>query len=145
VPIAFTGNGRASDAAALDTGGETVTSEPGSLTVSAVFTNGIVCGLIVDTDAQDVIGFEVEGSKVGVMGSSKLSGKFTVVPAALARAPAALKVKCWLILSTGFERVGVEIPQQFCYPLQCSRHVPRQCESAVKPKGLWIAHIPHPH
>jgi len=91
--IVSTRNARARDAGALDSSGKIVTSEPGSITGFAVFMNGVVCGLIVDTDAQGTIDFEADGSKVRVMGRSKLSCKFTIIPATFACTVATLKGK----------------------------------------------------
>jgi len=91
VVIGFAGNAGASDAGALSSCGETEASKPGVFAVLTVLMNGIVGGLIVDTDAQGAIVFEADSSKVGVMGGrNKLLGKFTLVPLALVRAPAAL-------------------------------------------------------
>lgn len=102
VPIASTGNTGTSNAAALDSGGKAVTGKPCPLTVSADLTNNIVAILVVDTDAPGTIGVKANGSKVRVMGGSILSGKFTVVPAALAPTPAALKGKYWLAVLSDF-------------------------------------------
>jgi len=131
VPIAFTGDSRASDAGGLHTGGETVTSEP-TCAVKTEFTNNVLIVLIVDTDVQGATVHETDGCKVRVMGGGKPSGKSAVIPAALARAPAALRVRYLLVVSTGYERARVEIPQQSCYLVLRSRHVPRLCKYFLK-------------
>lgn len=71
-----------------------MTSEPSPLTVFATFTNGIVFALVVDTDAPDTSIDEAQNSKVRVMGGSKLSSEFTIVPATFPTTPAALEGIC---------------------------------------------------
>jgi len=50
----------------------------------------IVCALVDDTEAPGPVVIVAHDSKVGVVGGSKLSRKFTVVPTAFACAVAAL-------------------------------------------------------
>lgn len=98
----FARNGCAGYAGALGSPAENEALKPVTLSVFAVLMNGIVPGLIVDTDGHGAIGFEADSSKVGVMGGrNKLLGKFTVVPLVLVRAPAALKKRYLSAVSTG--------------------------------------------
>jgi len=143
VPITFTGDSRASDAGGLHTGRETVTSEPGSAVITD-FTNDIFIVLIVDTEVQGATGLETDGRKVRVMGGGKLSSKSSVVPAAFASTVAALRVRYLLVVSTGYERARVEIPQQSCYLVLRSRHVPRLCKYFLKLQTVDSAYTSFP-
>jgi len=99
VGILSTKEVRASDAAALESGGESVTSGPGSVTIFREFFNEIVVFfLVVDTDIQSAVDNVAHGSKAGVVGGNKLSRKLTVEPVVITLAPAALKVRLWLVV-----------------------------------------------